>query len=331
MINYIVANYIDILTFMNASIYTYFEYTIVMILVLIAFIALGILFTLFFETLNRTIKSITRYISHSIILKPDPFDEEIYNRWSNKKNLIKESIKTIDGELLDAMFYNKSKNPSYENDIIYLYHHGNTGWIGLVLESNTCKYLTNYGSLFVYDYRGYGKSTGKPTDDGLFIDSVSVWNFLVKEKKVDPKRIIMFGHSLGSSVLSNLTKHLLENNKKYSETLILQNPFSSIDHVCNDIVPWVGKFVQLDFKTDETFSQIDKLTSNLKIFIIHSDEDELINKSHSYAIASRIKNNKNRIIIVPGTHDDPEYTEEVHKVLTKVLTKLPIKTKGSAF
>lgn len=280
--------------------------------------ALIVIFSFLYNLIFDTVRTELRRISHNLVLKPEPFDKTLYAKWINNEHVIREEINTSDGETLDAVLYNKNKKPSYENDIIYLYHHGNSGWLGLVLESSTCEYLSNYGALFIYDYRGYGKSTGKPTDDGLFIDAISVWKFLVGKKKVDPKRIIMFGHSLGTSIAAYLIKYVLEKGDQCCDTLILQNPFESIHRVCNDIVPWIGQFVQLNFRTNEFIKKIDKLTSNLKIYMIHSENDDLIDKNHSFDLAKNIKNNLKRVIIVPGSHDGVNYNNEVHELLLHV-------------
>jgi pimeloyl-ACP methyl ester carboxylesterase len=266
--------------------------------------------------LVKIFKKILRHISHKYVLLPDKFDQYIYDRWIGNDNVINETIHTNDGESLDAMFYNKYKKPSYDDDIIYLYHHGNSGWVCLVLESGTCEYISKYGgSIFVYDYRGYGRSTGVPTDFGLLIDAIAAWNFLVNDKKVDPKRIVMFGHSLGTCVLANLVKYLLENQRPCCETLIFQNSFESIQKLCEEIVPYVGRFVPLDLSTGDCFDKIDELTSSLKIFFIHSNNDTLIDKKHSHNLVKRIKNNNTKLIIVPGTHDSLEYNNETHDLL----------------
>lgn len=275
---------------------------------------------LIFNIIPHLASILTRYISNKFVLRPDAFDEIIYDKWKNHKNVISEAIKTSDGETLDAFFYNKNKKPSYNEDLIYFYHHGNSGWIGLVLETNTCDCLANYGSIFLYDYRGYGKSTGSPTDSGLFIDSLSAWNFLVNERHVNPNKIIMFGHSLGSSVMANLTRHLLEKGELINNIIILQNPFTSINRICKEISPLFGGLVMLDFNTDNAIKKIDNLTSNLKIFIIHSNDDKMIDKSHSFDLAKHIKSNEKRVIIVPGTHDDIEYGKEIRELLQS-LTK----------
>lgn len=269
-----------------------------------------------------TIKSIiNRYIlspvSDRLILKPEPFDQKKYDKWIQNPYVVHEKIHTKDGEILDAMFYNANNVPTYDDEVIYMYSHGNSGWSSLVLESTTCVHLAKTGSVFVYDYRGYGKSTGKPSSLGCLKDSVEAYKFLVYVKNVDPKRIILFGHSLGACVTSYLMNHLIQKNdnnlvssslpktKFNSKVMIIQNAFENIQRVCNDVVPFFGKFVVSDMTTDLYIRNIDNMSNDIDICIVHSKDDELIHSNHSMDLAKRIMNNRLKLILLEGTHDNP--------------------------
>jgi fermentation-respiration switch protein FrsA (DUF1100 family) len=78
---------------------------------------------------------------------------------------------------------NSLRKPSWD-DIIFLYSHGNGGWIGNPINYGTIKSLSKYGSIFVYDYRGFGLSEGTPSEDGLYTDITTAWNFLINKKHV---------------------------------------------------------------------------------------------------------------------------------------------------
>src|SRR5579872_4997485 len=82
-----------------------------------------------------TIEYICKRISDYKIFCPKHVDEVVYQKWISNPFLINEKITTDDGSILDAGFYNAFNVPSYETDIIYLYSHGNSGWLGDVLES----------------------------------------------------------------------------------------------------------------------------------------------------------------------------------------------------
>ena len=261
-------------------------------------------------------------LSDYIILKPESIDQQKYNYWLNNPNSINEKIYTKDGETLDAFFYNKNKKPSYEDDIIYLYSHGNSGWNGVVLESNTGIYLSSRESVFVYDYRGFGKSSGMPSCDGCFQDSIDIYNFLIHDKKVNPKRIVLFGHSLGACVTSYLMNHILENKIESSNIMILQNAFENIQKICTDILPFIGQYIVSNMKTDIFIRNIDNLDNDINICIIHSTTDELINFSHSVNLANSIKTNNPKLILVTGTHSNIIYNDSVNNHILCIREKI---------
>lgn len=80
-----------------------------------------------------------------------------------------------------------------------LYCHGSSGSIAHQAEVLAAlrQLRTN---LFAFDYRGYGRSTGEPSESGLFLDARAAWDHLVGELEVPPSEIILFGHSLGGAV-----------------------------------------------------------------------------------------------------------------------------------
>lgn len=104
------------------------------------------------------------------------------------------------GEL--AGIFLEKKNSPY----CILYSHGNgedLGMIKALLES----YVENLGvSVFSYDYFGYGQTGGKPTRENLISSSEAAWEFLIREKKYDPKNIILVGYSLGSVPSTHLAE-----------------------------------------------------------------------------------------------------------------------------
>lgn len=260
-------------------------------------------------------------LSNMIILKPAKLDAKAYDKLLTNPHIINEKIHTSDGEILDAMFYNMNKVPKYD-DVIYMYSHGNSGWTGLILESTSCDYLANYGSVFVYDYRGYGKSTGKPSCDGCLKDCIEVYFFLVNIKKVNPKNIILYGHSLGACVTSYLVDYLVQNFCQVPSHMIIQNAFENIERLCDEIIPFSGKLISGPLQTNKYLKNIDKTHNIIDICIIHGKDDKLIHFSHSIDLANQIKNNNVTIILLNGTHDILTYDNAMDNYLNKLCNKL---------
>ncbi|AYV82039.1 MAG: alpha/beta hydrolase family protein, partial [Homavirus sp.] len=92
-------------------------------------------------------------------------------------------------------------NPNTKYTILYA--HGNGGYIGNCLDVSF-KFL-HYASFILFDYRGYGKSVGTNkniVEQDLYNDIWAVWKYVVYNLEVDPNSIILYGHSLGSSVVA---------------------------------------------------------------------------------------------------------------------------------
>ena len=191
------------------------------------------LFFILFKKVPKIFKFFFLVFSNKIIFKPNKY----ILCENNQPHRITETLMSSDNVLIDACLYNNYKKPSYTDHTIFLYSHGNSGDIHMITKSKTAKYLSKYGSIFFYDYRGYGKSTGKPSDNGLFLDSQTVWSFLINVKNVQPQNIILFGHSLGTSVAVHLMLNILKTNnycKQLPRAIILQNPFFSIHRLIDE-------------------------------------------------------------------------------------------------
>ena len=266
------------------------------------------------KIVNKYIESFTDYV----VLKPEEFRIKIYNKWLNNPYIINEKIKTDDNLIIDSFLYNGTKKPSYKDDVIYLYSHGNTGWIGTVLQSKVFSTLLKDKTIFIYDYRGYGTSTGTLSSRGCLNDSITVYNFLINNKKVNPKKIILFGHSLGCCVSTYLMQYILLSKKERPNTLIIQNPFLNINRITSDYYPFIGSYIISKMKTDKFMRNIDKLSNNLNICIIHAKQDEIINYRHSIELSNCLINNKSKLFILDGSHDIVAYDNKIYEYVNNI-------------
>lgn len=81
-------------------------------------------------------------------------------------------------------------------------------------------------NVLAIDYRGFGDSTGTPTEDGLLTDARAAWDWLIAQG-ASPQDVLIVGHSLGSAVASGLSGSLSEEGAKFRGT-VLMSPFSSL-------------------------------------------------------------------------------------------------------
>jgi hypothetical protein len=170
-------------------------------------------------------------------------------------------LKTADGLTIIAWHI-----PVPDARAVLLFCHGNGGNISHRLDS--IRIFHDLGlSVLIFDYRGYGSSEGEPTEEGTYLDAEAAWNFLVKDKGIDPARIIIFGRSLGSAVAAELAM------RRKTGALIIESGFTSIPDLGRKYYP----YVPVSLITRFHYATIDKVSSlALPKLFIHSPEDEII-------------------------------------------------------
>ncbi len=100
-----------------------------------------------------------------------------------------------------------------------LFFHGNAG--NITHRQTNIAYLIQRGlNVFIFDYRGYGKSEGKPSEQGVYADAVAAYEYLAARKDVQPEHIMFFGRSLGGAVAIELA------TRKPCEKLIVESTFT---------------------------------------------------------------------------------------------------------
>ena len=103
-------------------------------------------------------------------------------------------MKTVDGETIHGWYI--PAEPAAKH---VLFFHGNAGNISH--RPNTVAMLNGFGhAVLIVDYRGYGYSSGRPSETGTYHDAAAAWDYLVATRDVDPSDIVIYGRSLGGAV-----------------------------------------------------------------------------------------------------------------------------------
>ena len=147
-----------------------------------------------------------------------------------------------------------------------LFFHGNAGNISHRIESISIFHDIGL-SVFIIDYRGYGKSDGQPSEHGTYQDARAAWDYLVDERHLHPDEIIVFGRSLGGAVAASLAA------KVTPAAVILESTFTSIKELGKYYYPylpvsWISRVL---YPTDKYITSF-----NCPVLIIHSHQDELV-------------------------------------------------------
>ncbi|MDR1138089.1 MAG: lysophospholipase [Synergistaceae bacterium] len=147
-----------------------------------------------------------------------------------------------------------------------LFFHGNAGNISHRLDS--IDIFNNLGfSVFIVDYRGYGKSEGRPSIPGVTEDAIAAWKYLTVEREISPDRIVVFGRSVGGAVAMQLMRHAKP------RALILESTFSSLPEMArlSFLIP-VARFIIGDvFNSAEIASDL-----TVPVLCLHSPDDNIV-------------------------------------------------------
>jgi pimeloyl-ACP methyl ester carboxylesterase len=174
-------------------------------------------------------------------------------------------IRTDDGLKLHGWFV-----PEENADITVLFFHGNAGNISGRLE--TLRLLHQLGlNVLIFDYRGYGRSQGRPTEEGTYRDAAATWKYLTEHKNISEDEIIVMGRSLGGSVAAWLA------SRRNPAAVILESTFTSAADLGSEIYPWLPVRWLISFKY-ETRDYIKQISA--PIFVVHSRDDKVVPFHH---------------------------------------------------
>jgi len=197
-------------------------------------------------------------------------------------------FKTKDGLNISGWYI-----PAENEKGVLLFCHGNAGNISHRVDSIKIFNSLNL-SVLIFDYRGYGKSEGKPSEYGTYLDAEAAWDYLVNVKRKSPESIILFGRSLGGAVAAELAM------RKKSAALIIESCFTSVPDLGKTFYPWLPIKLLSKFK----YSTIDKIGSiNCPKLIVHSPEDEIISFRHGEMLYEKAFQPKD-FLKIKGGHNE---------------------------
>jgi fermentation-respiration switch protein FrsA (DUF1100 family) len=149
---------------------------------------------------------------------------------------------------------------------VLLFCHGNAGNISHRL--GNIKLLLDAGlRVFIFDYRGYGKSGGKPSERGLYRDGLAAYDFLVHQKRIPRNRIVPFGRSLGAAVAVEIAL------RREVRSLIIESAFTSTKEMAKSI--WL--FWPISFLVPPHYDNLSKIPQiSVPVLIIHGQQDGIV-------------------------------------------------------
>lgn len=212
-------------------------------------------------------------------------------------------IKTSDGIKINAWLVKAGNAPTI------IFAHGNAGTMSERVMK--VKFFHDLGlNVLIFDYRGYGKSQGHPTEEGVYQDAQAVYDYLQTRTDIDRSRIIAYGASLGGVVAIDLA------SKRKLAGLVVESSITSAHDMARRLYPSLPSWM-MSVKFD-SLSKVGKITVP-KLFL-YSRQDEVVPFSMGHKLYEVAANPKSFIEISGGHNDgvfitDPSVREEFRKFL----------------
>jgi uncharacterized protein len=211
-------------------------------------------------------------------------------------------LNTSDGETLASWFL-----PHPRERFTVLICHGNGGNIGD--RRYTMEFFYNLEcNQLIFDYRGYGNSSGKPSEQGTYLDSIAAYDYLVNTKKTAPEKIIVFGRSLGGAIAVWLAL------KKKVAGIIIESTFISLAAIGKQKYP----FFPVQFLAKYSYNTLQRMPEiYCPVLVAHSREDNTVPFSFSEQLFKAVNSPKLFAELIGEHNDWDNFHNESYKQTVK--------------
>lgn len=216
-------------------------------------------------------------------------------------------IKTFDGETLHGYLLIANKN----SNKVTIFFHGNDSnvskWCSAPLRIQE-KVPVNF---LIADYRGYGKSTGSPTFQGIILDALAMYDYLIKNRGYKPEDISLYGRSLGGAPALELAR------KVKTGPVVIQSSFTTFTELVNYTYPLIPNFA---IKND-LFNLKDLIKKiNVPVLISHGSADKTAPIKFAHELYNAANEPKKLIILNGAGHNSlaQYFTDEYYDTLREL-------------
>jgi pimeloyl-ACP methyl ester carboxylesterase len=231
---------------------------------------------------------VLRRVLHALVFSPDPAGAEDAGPPAGEAEDM--WVHTSDGERLNCWWVHRADPPALGHVLLC---HGNGGSVRDTLPY--ARLLAGAGyDVVLFDYRGYGRSTGRPSEEGTYTDARAIRAALLARDDVKPNRLFYLGESLGGAVALRLAV------EHPPAGLILQSTFTNIRDMAALHYPFIPRAVVPD-----AYPSL-RLVRHLHapLLVLHGARDDLVPVSHGQALFDAAPNPKRLHIFPHAGHND---------------------------
>jgi abhydrolase domain-containing protein 13 len=194
-----------------------------------------------------------------------------------------------------------------------LFLHSNAGNLSHRIPNIRELVETCHFNVFILSYRGYGRSDGTPSEEGLKRDAAAALRYLATAGRadVDPNRIVVLGRSLGGAV----GIWLAANFPEWCAALLVENAFTSVPDMVDVVLPALKRVKWLSRNTWDNVKEIERVT--VPILFLSSSKDELVPPAHMRALhAAAVNSPQRRFVPFADAQHMNCVPEADHQILT---------------
>jgi fermentation-respiration switch protein FrsA (DUF1100 family) len=198
-----------------------------------------------------------------------------------------------------------------DNAPVLVWFHGNAGNISHRLENIKLLHDLVGVQVFIFDYREYGRSQGRISREGTFMDSAAAYRLVAETRAVPPEQIILFGRSLGTALATDLAV------REPCRSLILESAFTNSSEMAKLFAPFM-----FDWRPRVPYDSLGKIGKlKVPVLIIHGNHDEIIPVGMGRRLYEAAPQPKELYIILGAHHNDTylvggqEYFERLRKFI----------------
>jgi fermentation-respiration switch protein FrsA (DUF1100 family) len=176
-----------------------------------------------------------------------------------------------------------------------IWFHGNAGNISHRVDNIKLLHDKVNVHVFIFDYRGYGRSEGRVTEAGTYLDGEAAVEHVRQRLGADADNIIFFGRSLGAAVAAEIATRF------DSQGLILESPFISVAEMARVVMPFlpIGTWLRTRYDVEAKIKAV-----RVPLLVLHGDRDEIVPFSQGKAVFDAAPQPKKFFSIAGASHND---------------------------